>query len=81
MGEKAYPQPTAKELRQLQKIFGNWEECSELQRAICVVFLRGTSEPKKIAKQLDDTVETIVSACPGVQGFLIDAKTKKLFLP
>lgn len=81
MDTTSFPKPTAKESQQLSKWIENWDSCSDLQRAICIVFVRGPNQPKRIAAQLNVSIESVLDALPGISGIIVDAKTKNLYFP
>lgn len=77
----SFPVPSAKEMRNLAQWVDSWDVCSDLQRAICVVLVRGVNQPKRIATQLHVGIDSIKDALPGISGFVVDAETGHLFLP
>lgn len=77
----SFPVPSAKEMRNLAQWVDGWDVCSDLQRAICVVLVRGVNQPKRIATQLNVGIDSIEDALPGISGLVVDAETGHLFLP
>ena len=81
MNAPEFPVPTDGEAKQLSMLIDNWESCTDLQRAICLVFLRDSNRPKRIAKVLAIETEQVLEALPGIEGVIVDAATSYLYFP
>lgn len=81
MNASEFPVPTEPETKQLSMLIDNWELCTELQRAICLVFLRDSNRPRRIAKVLTIETEQVLEALPGIEGIIVDAETSHLYFP